>query len=268
MTSDMSGAGPSQDGHARGAKPSLEEDGRARGREADTPTSCTYGQPKEAEANCAPSEGSAGCEPDGPPRGRTPECEARALSAQAASVGAHVVARARRVRLLTCDVDGVLTDGRIYIDDQGRELKVFSALDGVAMHRLAAAGIVVAWITGSGAPAVAHRAQQLRIAHLVQDAQDKLGPWQRLRAELGLSAEACAHIGDDLPDIAVLTACGLSATVPHAPSAVRAHAHYVTTREGGAGAVRELADLILSAQGYGEAQDIGRARSRAAVASR
>ena len=161
----------------------------------------------------------------------------------------EITLRARRVRLLTCDVDGVLTDGRIYIDDQGRELKVFSALDGVAMHRLAAAGIVVAWITGSGAPAVAHRAQQLRIAHLVQDAQDKLGPWQRLRTELGLAPEACAHIGDDLPDIAVLAACGLSVTVPHAPAAVRAHAHYVTTREGGAGAVRELAEVILAAQG-------------------
>ena len=186
---------------------------------------------------------------------------AEANCAPAASVGAHILARARRVRLLTCDVDGVLTDGRIYVDDQGRELKVFSALDGVAMHRLAAAGIVVAWITGSGAAAVAHRARQLRVAHLVQDAQDKLGPWQRLRTELGFAAEACAHIGDDLPDLPVLAACGLGATVPHAPPALRAHAHYVTTRDGGSGAVRELADLILSAQGYDAAQDIGRARA-------
>ena len=182
-------------------------------------------------------------------------------------MNSELATRARRVRLLTCDVDGVLTDGRIYIDDQGRELKVFSALDGVAMHRLAAAGIVVAWITGSSAPAVAHRAQQLRIAHLVQDAQDKLAPWQRLRTELGFAPEACAHIGDDLPDIAVLAACGLGATVPHAPPAVRAHAHYVTTRDGGSGAVRELADLILSAQGHDAGQDIGRPRTPAAVAS-
>jgi 3-deoxy-D-manno-octulosonate 8-phosphate phosphatase (KDO 8-P phosphatase) len=180
------------------------------------------------------------------------------------AMNAELTARARRVRLLTCDVDGVLTDGRIYIDDQGRELTVFSALDGVAMHRLAAAGIAVAWITGSGAPAVAHRARQLRVAHLVQDAQDKLAPWQRLQSELGLAPEACAHIGDDLPDIAVLAACGFGATVPHAPAAVRAHAHYVTTRDGGAGAVREFADLILSAQGYDEAQDIVRARAAAA----
>jgi len=159
-----------------------------------------------------------------------------------------LTARARRVRLLTCDVDGVLTDGRIYIDDQGRELKAFSALDGVAMRRLADAGIVVAWITGSAAPAVTHRAQQLRIPHLVVDVQDKLVPWERLRAELGLANEQCAHIGDDLADIPVLAACGLAATVPHAPAAVRAHAHYVTARDGGSGAVRELSDIILAAQ--------------------
>ena len=180
------------------------------------------------------------------------------------AAGTDLLARARRVRLLTCDVDGVLTDGRIYIDDQGRELKVFSALDGVGIHRLAAAGIVVAWITGSGAPAVAHRARQLRVAHLVQDAQDKLAPWQRLRSELGLAPEACAHIGDDLPDIALLAACGLGATVPHAPPAVRAHAHYVTARDGGSGAVRELADLILSAQGHDAGRDVGRAGTAAA----
>jgi len=160
-----------------------------------------------------------------------------------------LTARARRVRLLTCDVDGVLTDGRIYVDDEGREIKAFSALDGVAMHRLASAGIVVAWITGSAAPAVTHRAQQLRIPHLFLDAHDKLGPWQRLRAELAFSPEQCAHIGDDLPDIPVLAACGLAVTVPHAPAAVRAHAHHVTARDGGSGAVREIADIILAAQG-------------------
>jgi 3-deoxy-D-manno-octulosonate 8-phosphate phosphatase (KDO 8-P phosphatase) len=168
-------------------------------------------------------------------------------------VNADLVALARRIRLLSCDVDGVLTDGRIYVDDRGRELKAFSALDGVAMHRLAHAGIVVAWITGSAAPAVAHRAQQLRIPHLILDSHDKLGAWERLRAELGLAAEQCAHIGDDLPDVPLLAACGLAASVPHAPASVRAHAHYVTQREGGNGAVRELADLVLAAQGHAEA---------------
>ena len=173
----------------------------------------------------------------------------------------ELLARARRVRFLSCDVDGVLTDGRIYVDDHGHEFKAFSALDGVATHLLARAGIVVAWITGSAAPAVTHRARQLRIPHLVLDAQDKLTPWERLRGELGLGPDECAHIGDDLPDIPLLAACGLAATVPHAPAAVRAHVHYVTSREGGSGAVRELADLILAAQGHGgsEARD---ARSR------
>jgi 3-deoxy-D-manno-octulosonate 8-phosphate phosphatase (KDO 8-P phosphatase) len=184
-----------------------------------------------------------------------------------ADSGADITSRACRVRLLTCDVDGVLTDGRIYVDDQGRELKAFSALDGVAMHRLASAGIVVAWITGSAAVAVTHRAQQLRIPHLVLDAQDKLVPWERLRGELGLAAEACAHIGDDLADIPVLAACGLGVTVPHAPSVVRANAHYVTVRDGGHGAVRELADIILAAQGHDPAGGAVAPRASAALAS-
>ncbi len=170
-------------------------------------------------------------------------------------------ARARRVRFLSCDVDGVLTDGRIYVDDHGHEFKAFSALDGVALNLLARAGIVVAWITGSAAPAVTHRAQQLRIPHVVLDAHDKLTPWERLRGELGLALEQCAHIGDDLPDIPVLAACGFAATVPHAPAAVRAHAHYVTSRDGGSGAVRELADLILEAQGCGGADEVRNAQA-------
>jgi 3-deoxy-D-manno-octulosonate 8-phosphate phosphatase (KDO 8-P phosphatase) len=165
-------------------------------------------------------------------------------------VPTEFASRARRIRFLSCDVDGVLTDGRIYIDDHGHEFKAFSALDGVAMHRLAAAGIAVAWITGSDAPAVAHRARQLRIPHLVQDAQDKIVAWERLRGELHVTPDACAHIGDDLPDIPLLTACGLAVSVPDAPDAVRAHAHYVTKRKGGRGAVRELADMLLAAQGY------------------
>ena len=173
-----------------------------------------------------------------------------------------LLARARRVRFLCCDVDGVLTDGRIYVDDHGHEFKAFCALDGVAMNLLARAGIVVAWITGSAAPAVTHRAQQLRIPHLVLDAHDKLTPWERLRGELGLAPDQCAHIGDDLPDIPLLTVCGLAVTVPHAPAAVRAHAHYVTAREGGSGAVRELADLILAAQGRDNEAEVRDAQRR------
>jgi len=159
------------------------------------------------------------------------------------------LARARRVRFLTCDVDGVLTDGKIYIDDHGHEMKAFSALDGVGLNLLARADIVVGWITGSAAPAVVHRARKLGVAHVVMDAADKLAAWESLRAQLGIAPEACAHIGDDLPDVPVFRACGFALTVPHAPAAVREHAHYITSREGGAGAVREVAELILAAQG-------------------
>lgn len=157
--------------------------------------------------------------------------------------------RARRVRLLTCDVDGVLTDGRIYVDDHGDETKAFSALDGVGINLLRRAGIEVAWITGSDAPAVTHRARRLGVAHVLLDVADKLAAWQDLRARLGLAPDDCAHIGDDLPDVPVFQACGFAVTVPHAPATVREHAHYVTAREGGQGAVRELAELILAAQG-------------------
>ena len=164
-------------------------------------------------------------------------------------MGDALVRQARGIRLLTCDVDGVLTDGRIYIDDDGRESKAFNALDGVGLKMLMRAGLTVAWITGSSAPAVMHRARSLGVARIVQGAEDKLTPWEALRSELGLPAAACAHVGDDLPDVPVFVRCGLAVAVPHAPPSVRARAHFVTEHDGGKGAVRELCELILAAQG-------------------
>lgn len=157
--------------------------------------------------------------------------------------------QARGIRLLTCDVDGVLTDGRIYVDDDGRESKAFNALDGVGLKMLMRAGLTVAWITGSSAPAVLHRARSLGVERIVQGAEDKLTPWEALRAEFGLPAAACAHIGDDLADVPVFVRCGLAVAVPHARPSVRARAHFVTERDGGKGAVRELCELLLAAQG-------------------
>jgi len=164
-------------------------------------------------------------------------------------IPADVDRRARGVRLLTCDVDGVLTDGRIYMGDDGREWKAFCALDGVGIKMLAAAGVTVAWITGSKAPVVAHRARALGVFHLIQGADDKLAPWEDLRRELDLAPSACAHIGDDLPDVPLFERCGLAIGVPHATAEVRARVHYVTRRDGGHGAVREACELILAAQG-------------------
>jgi 3-deoxy-D-manno-octulosonate 8-phosphate phosphatase (KDO 8-P phosphatase) len=172
-----------------------------------------------------------------------------------------LIARARRVRLLTCDVDGVLTDGRIYVAEDGRETKAYSCLDGLGMKWLERSGVAVAWITGSTAPAVVQRATMLGIERVFLGAEDKLAVWERLRAELRIEPGECAHIGDDFPDLALIARCGLGATVPHAPEPLQHRAHYVTRNEGGKGAVRELAELILSAQGkldailgsYGEA---------------
>ncbi|MEO8738964.1 MAG: HAD family hydrolase [Casimicrobiaceae bacterium] len=157
--------------------------------------------------------------------------------------------RVGRLRLLTCDVDGVLTDGKIYCSGDGGEFKAFSALDGLGMKMLEQSGIAVAWITGSSAPAVTARARMLGVTRVVLGAEHKLAPWESLRQELGVAPEDCAHIGDDLPDLPLLRRCGLALTVPHAPELVKRHAHYVTRAEGGAGAVREACELILAARG-------------------
>ena len=99
------------------------------------------------------------------------------------------------------------------------------------------------------APSVVHRARHLGVAHVLTGAADKRPSWNTLRATLDVAPERCAHVGDDLPDVPLFAACGLAITVPHATDGVRRHAHYVTRREGGAGAVREVAELILAAQG-------------------
>jgi 3-deoxy-D-manno-octulosonate 8-phosphate phosphatase (KDO 8-P phosphatase) len=164
-------------------------------------------------------------------------------------VAADLTERARRVRLLSCDVDGVLTDGRIYVDEDGRELKAYSSLDGLGMKMLERSGVTVAWITGSRSSAVAQRAANLGIEHVIQGAEDKFAAWQRLRAALSFFPEQCAHIGDDLPDLPIIVRCGFGATVPHSPEPLRRQAHYVTRRDGGRGAVREVAELILEARG-------------------
>ncbi len=99
-----------------------------------------------------------------------------------------------------------------------------------------------------------HRARSLGVGRVIQGAEDKLTPWEALRRELALPPAACAHIGDDLPDVAVFVRCGFAVTVPHAPASVRARAHYVTSRDGGKGAVREVCEMILAAQGALAAQ--------------
>ena len=166
--------------------------------------------------------------------------------------------RARRVRLLVCDVDGVLTDGRLHFfeDTEGgvHEAKSFSILDGFGIKLLQDTGVAVAIITGRRSEIVRHRAQEIGIRHVVQGAGDKKPAWTQLLTELAMTAEASAYIGDDWPDLPVIRACGLGITVANAPETMQRHAHYVTRSRGGAGAVREACELIMQAQGTFDAR--------------
>ena len=160
-----------------------------------------------------------------------------------------VTARARAVRLAIFDVDGVLTDGTIYMGPAGEAFKAFNILDGHGIKMLQSAGVAIAIISGRSSEAVARRAEELAIVHVVQGSKDKVADFRRVIAGLGLPAEACAFVGDDLPDLPVMRACGLAVAVANAADAVKAEAHYVTKASGGRGAVREFCELVLRAQG-------------------
>lgn len=157
---------------------------------------------------------------------------------------------ARQVRLLALDVDGVLTDGRLYFSEDGQELKTFDTQDGHGIKMLQSVGIEVAIITGRTTQLVARRAANLGIRALIQGREDKRVALQELCAERGLLLEETAYVGDDWPDLAAIQSAGLGVAVQQAHEAVRAAADYVTQSAGGRGAVREVCDLILRAQGH------------------
>src|SRR5829696_6698807 len=124
--------------------------------------------------------------------------------------------RARRLRLAIFDVDGVMTDGTLYIGAEGEAFKAFNILDGHGVKMLQAAGIATAIISGRSSPAVARRAAELGIEHVVQGCADKVADFERLRSALGAAAESCAFVGDDLPDLAVMRRCGFAVAVANA----------------------------------------------------
>ncbi|MGZ5569559.1 MAG: KdsC family phosphatase [Usitatibacter sp.] len=159
------------------------------------------------------------------------------------------IERARGVRLAIFDVDGVMTDGTLYIGAQGEAFKAFNILDGHGVKMLQSAGIGTAIISGRSSEAVARRAQELAIAHVVQGSPDKVAAFEKLLAALGLGAQSCAFVGDDIPDLAVMRRCGFAVAVANAADAVKGAAHYVTRASGGRGAVREFCELVLRAQG-------------------
>ncbi len=147
------------------------------------------------------------------------------------------------------DVDGVLTDGRLYIGAQGESLKAFSSLDGHGLKLLARAGIAPLVITGRDSPAVRRRIADLGLAHAVYGVHDKLAAAETLLAALGLAWPEVAAIGDDWPDLPLLARAGFAAAPANAHAEVRAIADHVTTATGGHGAAREFCDLLLIASG-------------------
>jgi 3-deoxy-D-manno-octulosonate 8-phosphate phosphatase (KDO 8-P phosphatase) len=152
------------------------------------------------------------------------------------------------LRLVAFDVDGVFTDGRFYLSDEGVETKAFATQDGFGVRRLLEAGIEVAVISGRTSGAVDRRMAELGIDHVIQGCRDKVGAFADLIATLGISAEACAFVGDDIPDLPLLGAVGYSIAVANAVSEVREVCDYTTRARGGFGAVREVCDLVLAAR--------------------
>jgi 3-deoxy-D-manno-octulosonate 8-phosphate phosphatase (KDO 8-P phosphatase) len=161
---------------------------------------------------------------------------------------ADVLARAAKVRLMIFDVDGVLTDGRLYYSAAGETIKVFDVRDGLGMKLLATTGVRLAILSGRRSDMLASRARDLAIDELHQGVEDKQAAFSALLARYGLGPDAAGFAGDDYIDLPVLARCGFAATVPDAPEVVKSRCHYVTRARGGGGAGRELCELLMRAQ--------------------
>ncbi|MFA5493937.1 MAG: HAD-IIIA family hydrolase [Porticoccaceae bacterium] len=156
---------------------------------------------------------------------------------------------ARHIRLLLLDVDGVLTDGRLYYGNNGEELKAFHIQDGLGIKLLQRQGIEVGIITGRSSALLARRTEELGIARVIQGREDKSRALDELLASDPLPLEQIAFMGDDLPDLGVMRRVGLAMTVADCSTTVASHCHWQARRRGGEGAVREAAEFILAAQG-------------------
>ena len=161
----------------------------------------------------------------------------------------ELLLRAQGMRAAIFDVDGVLTDGRLYVDEHGERVKAFSTLDGHGLKLLARGGIEPVLITGRGSAAVRRRVADLGIAHAIYGANDKLSAGESIRSLLGLEWPQIAVIGDDWPDLPLLARAGFAAAPANAHIEVRAIVDHVTGSAGGHGAAREFCDLLLVASG-------------------
>lgn len=166
------------------------------------------------------------------------------------TVSPELLQRAQRVAVVFFDVDGVLTDGGLYYSEAGEVLKRFHVLDGQGFKMLQRAGVAVAVITGRDSAALRKRLADLGVQHAVYGTEDKLPAAQALLAQLGLDWSQAAAMGDDWPDLPLLSRCALACAPANAHPENKLLAHFVTQRNGGQGAARELCDLVLTAQGH------------------
>jgi 3-deoxy-D-manno-octulosonate 8-phosphate phosphatase (KDO 8-P phosphatase) len=171
-----------------------------------------------------------------------------------ADLPADLLDRAARIRLAVFDVDGTLTDGRLWYGEDGHETKIFHVHDGLGLKQLQANGVQVALITARISHPVALRAEELDIAHVYQGQSDKRASLLELLDALHLTTEQVAFIGDDLPDLPPMRIAGLAVAVANAHPWVAEQAHWQTSKSGGLGAAREVCDLILHAQGKSDAE--------------
>jgi len=152
------------------------------------------------------------------------------------------------IKLVAFDVDGVFTDGRFYLSNDGVESKAFSTQDGFGIRRLLDAGVAVAVISGRKSAAVQQRMNELGVRHVVQGCADKIAAFDAITAELGITDAECAYVGDDIPDLPLLKKAGTSVAVANAVAEVHRECDFVTEARGGFGAVREVCDMILAAR--------------------
>lgn len=164
-------------------------------------------------------------------------------------VNSQVLSLAAKVKLLLFDVDGVLTDGRLVIGDDGQEYKAFNSHDGHGIKMLQRHGVAVGIITGRTSDVVRHRVKDLAIKHLHQGCRKKLPAYRKVIAKLKLAPEQTAYVGDDVVDLPIMLQVGFAIAVQNAHPLAKQHAHWVTPSNGGYGAAREACEMILYAQG-------------------
>ncbi len=160
-----------------------------------------------------------------------------------------ILEKAKKIRLVVFDVDGVLTDGSLFLGDDGQEYKAFNSLDGHGMKMLQRSGVQIGIITGRTSKVVSTRMDSLDIRHVYQGQLEKLPAYDTLKKDLGLEDDQIAYVGDDVVDLPIMRQVGLAIAVQDAHRLVRQHAHWQTPSDGGRGAARDVCELVMEAQG-------------------